>query len=40
MARREQGRRPFSRPELAVLATSLAGAIAGVAALAVGAISI
>ncbi|OIJ66047.1 basic amino acid/polyamine antiporter [Streptomyces mangrovisoli] len=36
MARREQGRRLFSRRELAVLAVSVAGALAGVLALALG----
>ncbi|WP_436772682.1 basic amino acid/polyamine antiporter [Yinghuangia sp. YIM S09857] len=36
MARREQGRRWFSRPELALLVFSIAGAVAGVTALAAG----
>lgn len=40
MARREQGRRLFSRPELVVLAVSVLGAAVGVLALAVGWISI
>ncbi|MEU8140114.1 basic amino acid/polyamine antiporter [Streptodolium elevatio] len=40
MARREQGRRWFSRPELALLAVSIAGAVAGITALAAGWISL
>ncbi|MFJ3759521.1 basic amino acid/polyamine antiporter [Streptomyces sp. NPDC090080] len=40
MARREQGRRLFSPRELAVLAVSVAGAVAGVLALALGWISL
>lgn len=40
MARREQGRQLFSRPELVILAVSILGAVAGVVALATGAISI
>jgi arginine:ornithine antiporter/lysine permease len=40
MARREQGRRLFSPGELAILAVSVVGAVAGVVALATGAISI
>jgi arginine:ornithine antiporter/lysine permease len=40
MARREQGKTLFSRPELGVLAVSVIGAIAGVIALATGSISI
>ncbi|MCF2529662.1 basic amino acid/polyamine antiporter [Yinghuangia sp. KLBMP8922] len=40
MARREQGRRVFSRAELGLFVFSLAGAVAGVAALATGAVSI
>jgi arginine:ornithine antiporter/lysine permease len=40
MARREQGRRLFSPGELAILAVSVVGAVAGVVALAAGAISI
>lgn len=40
MARREQGRQLFSRPELVILAVSVLGAVAGVVALATGAISI
>ena len=33
MARREQGRRLFSPPELVILAVSVVGAVAGVVAL-------
>jgi arginine:ornithine antiporter / lysine permease len=40
MARREQGRRLFSPPELVILAVSVVGAIVGVVALATGWISI
>jgi arginine:ornithine antiporter/lysine permease len=40
MARREQGRRLFSPRELVILAVSVAGAIAGIVALAAGWISI
>ncbi len=40
MARREQGRQLFTRPELIILAVSIAGAIAGIVALATGAITI
>lgn len=40
MSRREQGRRLFSRAELIMLVIVVAGAIAGIAALAAGAISI
>ncbi|MFC8347463.1 basic amino acid/polyamine antiporter [Streptomyces sp. NPDC057280] len=40
MARREQGRRPFSPRELVILAVSVAGAAVGVVALAVGWISL
>lgn len=40
MARREQGRRLFSPPELIILAVSVAGAIVGIVALAAGWISI
>ncbi len=40
MARREQGRQLFSRPELVILAVSIVGAVAGVVALATGAITI
>ena len=40
MARREQGRAPFSPRELVILAVSVAGAVLGVVALAVGWISI
>jgi arginine:ornithine antiporter / lysine permease len=40
MARREQGRRLFSQGELVILAVSVVGAVAGVVALATGAISI
>jgi arginine:ornithine antiporter/lysine permease len=39
-ARREQGRRLFSRPELVILAVSVIGAAAGITALATGWISI
>ncbi|HMQ24380.1 MAG TPA: basic amino acid/polyamine antiporter [Acidimicrobiales bacterium] len=40
MARREQGRTLFSRPELVILAVSVLGALAGVVALVTGAITI
>ncbi len=40
MARREQGRRLFSPAELVVLGVSVAGAVLGVVALAVGWISL
>jgi arginine:ornithine antiporter/lysine permease len=40
MSRREQNRRAFSRPELIILVIAVAGAVAGIAALATGAISI
>ncbi|MBO7935974.1 basic amino acid/polyamine antiporter [Streptomyces antibioticus] len=40
MARREQGRRPFSPRELIILAVSVVGAVIGVVALAVGWISL
>jgi arginine:ornithine antiporter / lysine permease len=40
MARREQGRQLFSPAELAILAVSVVGAVAGVVALATGWISI
>jgi arginine:ornithine antiporter/lysine permease len=40
MARREQGRRPFSPAELAVLAVSIAGAVLAVVALVAGWITI
>jgi arginine:ornithine antiporter / lysine permease len=40
MARREQGRAPFSPGELIILAISIAGAIAGIIALATGSITI
>lgn len=40
MTRREQGRRVFSRGELVIFVVSVAGAIAGVVALATGAISV
>jgi arginine:ornithine antiporter/lysine permease len=40
MSRREQNRRVFSRPELIILVIAVAGAVAGIAALATGAISI
>ncbi|HEX6525810.1 MAG TPA: basic amino acid/polyamine antiporter [Streptosporangiaceae bacterium] len=40
MSRREQDRRAFSRPELIILAVAVAGAVAGIASLATGAISI
>ncbi|MBL8778642.1 MAG: amino acid permease [Acidimicrobiales bacterium] len=40
MARREQGRQLFSRPELVILVVSVLGAVAGVVALATGTISI
>ena len=40
MARREQGRQPFSPRELVILAVSIVGAVAGVVALAAGWISI
>ncbi|MGW1596777.1 basic amino acid/polyamine antiporter [Streptomyces sp. NPDC002343] len=40
MARREQGRRPFTARELVILAVSVAGAVLGVIALAVGWISL
>lgn len=40
MARREQGRRLFSGVELVILALSIAGAVAGITALATGAISL
>jgi arginine:ornithine antiporter / lysine permease len=36
MARREQGRRLFSPPELVLLAVSIAGAVIGIVALAAG----
>ncbi|HEU0170801.1 MAG TPA: basic amino acid/polyamine antiporter [Acidimicrobiales bacterium] len=40
MARREQGRRPFSPPELVILAVSIVGAVIGVVALVAGWISV
>ncbi|MER5398827.1 basic amino acid/polyamine antiporter [Streptomyces sp. NPDC002599] len=40
MARREQGRTPFSPRELVILAVSVAGAVTGIAALALGWISL
>ncbi len=40
MARREQNKRPFTPPELLILAVSVVGAVAGVVALATGSISI
>lgn len=40
ITRREQGRRPFTRPELALLAVTVAGALIGVAALATGRLTI
>jgi arginine:ornithine antiporter/lysine permease len=40
MARREQGRSPFSAGELVIFAVSIAGAVAGIVALAAGWISI
>jgi arginine:ornithine antiporter/lysine permease len=40
MARREQGRKPFSPGELVILAVSVVGAVAGIVALAAGWISI
>jgi arginine:ornithine antiporter / lysine permease len=40
MSRREQGRRLFSPVELVILAVAVAGFIAGIVALATGAISI
>jgi arginine:ornithine antiporter/lysine permease len=40
MARREQGRAPFSKGELVILAVSIAGALAGIIALATGSITI
>jgi arginine:ornithine antiporter / lysine permease len=40
MARREQGRRVFSPVELVIFAISICGAVAGVVALATGAITI
>jgi arginine:ornithine antiporter/lysine permease len=40
MARREQGRRPFSPGELVILAVSVAGAVLGVVALTAGWITI
>ncbi|MEU6144456.1 basic amino acid/polyamine antiporter [Streptomyces sp. NPDC047081] len=40
MARREQGRRPFSPRELVILAVSVAGAVLGIVALALGWISL
>ena len=40
MSRREQNRRAFSRPELIILAITIAGAVAGIVSLAVGAITI
>jgi arginine:ornithine antiporter / lysine permease len=40
MARREQGRRPFSPPELVILAVSVVGAVIGVVALLAGWITV
>jgi arginine:ornithine antiporter/lysine permease len=40
MARREQGRQLFSPRELIILAVSVVGAVAGIIALATGAITI
>ena len=40
MARREQGKKLFSTAELVILLVSIAGAIAGIVALATGAITI
>jgi arginine:ornithine antiporter/lysine permease len=40
MARREQGRRPFSPPELVILAVSIVGAVVGIVALVAGWISV
>jgi arginine:ornithine antiporter/lysine permease len=40
MARREQGRKVFSPVELVILAISIIGAVAGILALATGAIEI
>ena len=40
MARREQGRRPFSPPELVILAVSVVGAVVGVVALIAGWITV
>ena len=40
MSRREQGRRPFSAPELVILVIAVAGAITGIVSLATGAITI
>ena len=40
MARREQGRRPFSPAELVILAVSVVGAVVGVVALVAGWITV